>query len=147
MKLATQKLMSYCHKLDIPLFQLDLSFNYGSIVVESIDKLRGPPPAGQINTKESVPSSIIGHWLDLNSRCGETLYRRYIQRGVPINLDNAQGRQRRLYALTRYCLRVPVLPEAVCLVLYEQSRPNPGHEELVRRARLKMNLQGDSINL
>ena len=125
----------------VALLRLTLRLREGAIVVEESEKLTGPTPAGTIDGDEQIPDGIIGHWLELRSTAGETLYRCYATRRLPWNLDNAESRLQKIYALEKYHVTVPDLPEASELVLHEQSLPNPSSDRPVKSERLRLSLR------
>ena len=131
----------HSHKEEnIPLLCLTLRLRNGEIVVDHLGTMRGPAPAGQIAADEEVPGSVIGHWLEITAKCGKVLYRRYVQRSLPINMENAESKLRKIYALEKYRVVVPELPEAHQLALYEQSLSEPVNRTPIKKERLKLDL-------
>jgi len=136
-----QNKLSPTDKIDIiPLICLTLKFKGGEIVVERFERLLGPSPAGEITPGKKVPDSIIGHWVEMISADGSKLYRRYLQRRLPINQENAGSKLQKIYALEKYRILLPDLPEAHQLLLFEQSLPNADLKKPLKKQRLKLDL-------
>lgn len=130
------------HKQDsrIALLRISLKLRDGKIVVEEVSRTPGHKPPGEIRLDEDVPASIIGHWIEITDTDGAVIYRRYVQKSLPFNMENADSKLQRIYSLEKYHILVPDLEAGSLLTLYEQSLPAPGTKTLVRKTRLKLGL-------
>lgn len=124
----------------IPLISIGLKLKGNEIVVDGLIRLSGPNPPGQISLTDEVPASIIGHWVEISTANSEVIYRRYVQKSLPLNLEHADSRLQRIYAHEKYRILVPDLPKGHILILYEQSLPKPGTKIPLKRTRLKLGL-------
>lgn len=135
----------HSHKQDerVALLRIGLKLRDGKIVVEEVSRTLGHRPPGEIKLHEDVPASIIGHWIEIAARDGAVIYRRYVQKSLPFNMENADSRLQRIYSLEKYHILVPDLDEGNSLTLFEQSLPAPGSKTPVRKARLNLGLMGN----
>lgn len=131
----------------IPLLRISMKMRDGKIAVEEVFRTSGYRPAGEIGLEDEVPASIIGHWIEITSLEGKVIYRRYVQKSLPFNMENADSRLQRIYSLEKYRILVPDLPEGNLLTLYEQSIPAPGCKVPERKMRLKLGLVYSRSNI
>lgn len=131
----------------IPLLRISLKMKDGKITVEEVYRTSGYKPAGEIGLEDEVPASIIGHWVEITSLEGKVVYRRYVQKSLPFNMENADSKLQRIYSLEKYRILVPDLPEGHLLTLYEQSIPAPGYKLPERKTRLKLGLVYSRSNI
>jgi len=128
------------NKHEIPLLRIALALKEGEIAVDRVERTQGLKPAGEIDVNDDVPSAVIGHWLEVTDKAGKAVYRRYVQRNLPINANNADSRLQRIYSLEKYRIFVPDLPQGHELTLYEQSLSGENCKKLTRHVRLKLGL-------
>lgn len=126
----------------ITLLNISLKLRDGKICVDEVYRTSGSRPPGEIKLDDDVPASIIGHWIEVTSKNGEVIYRRYVQKSLPFNMENIDSRLQRIYSLEKYHIQVPDLAEGATLTLFEQSLPAPGNKTPVRKTRLTLGLMG-----
>ncbi|MEY4590446.1 MAG: hypothetical protein RL497_2522 [Pseudomonadota bacterium] len=122
-------------QLDI--FRLHFGLVGNKIKLETIDELRAPPPSGVPHPAEPVATGIIGFWVDVQDARQQTIYRRFINKGLPINADFtcrdwSQLRRKKF----RVSVEIPVLYRAHSVVLFEQYLASPTDKALQRRKHL-----------
>lgn len=131
----------------VPLLCISLKIKSGKIAVEEVYRTQGYKPAGEISRDKDVPASIIGHWVEILSKDNKLIYRRYVQKSLPFNLENVDSKMQRIYSLEKYHILVPDLPNGSTLALFEQSLPAPGARSPQRKLRLKLGLTGAQVRL
>ena len=124
--------MSY---LDIYSLQFVLAGN--KIKLECIEERKAPIPKGVAHPAEPVSTGIIGFWLDVLDGRQQTIYRRFIHKGLPINAeficrDWSLVRRKKC----RVAVEIPVLYNAHSVVLFEQYLARPDDKSLQRRKHL-----------
>jgi hypothetical protein len=122
-------------QLDIYRLQFGLTGN--KIKLETIEELRAPTPKGVAHPAEPVATGIIGFWVDVQDARQQTIYRQFINKGLPINADFtcrdwSQLRRRKF----RVEVQIPVLYNAHSIVLFEQYLARPADRNLQRRKHL-----------
>ncbi len=125
---------------NIALLRLSLKIKDAKVVVDRVARCSGFRPPGEVRTGHEIPDSIIGHWIDICDKDGNVIYRRTIQKRLPLNMEHAGYRLQRIYALENYCILVPDLEEGHNLVLYEQSLRRPDDKKPRRVERLRLGL-------
>ncbi|HEY6528945.1 MAG TPA: hypothetical protein VIZ65_09650 [Cellvibrionaceae bacterium] len=122
-------------QLDIYRLQFGLTGN--KIKLETIEELRAPIPKGVAHPAEPVATGIIGFWVDVQDARQQTIYRLFINKGLPINADFtcrdwSQLRRKKF----RVEVQIPVLYNAHSVVLFEQYLARPEDRNLQRRKHL-----------
>ena len=125
----------------VPLLRISLKQEKGIVTVTQVYRTQGPKPQGEAKIHEDVPASIIGHWIEISTDKGDVIFRSYVRRGLPFNMEKTDVKLRRIYSHEHYHLMIPDLPEGRTLTLYEQSRPAPEIKSPQRKTRLTLNLQ------
>lgn len=123
------------HQLEI--YRLQFGLNGNKIKLESIEERRAPIPRGVPHPADPVATGIIGFWVDVLDARQQTIYRQFINKGLPINADFtcrdwSQLRRRKF----RVEVQIPVLYNAHSIVLFEQYLAAPEDRNLQRRKHL-----------
>jgi hypothetical protein len=119
------------------IYHLQFGLNGNKIKLESIQERRAPVPRGVPHPAEPVATAIIGFWVDVLDARQQTIYRQFINNGLPINADFtcrdwSQLRRRKF----RVDVHIPVIYNAHSLVLFEQFLAQPEDRCLQRRKHL-----------
>jgi hypothetical protein len=115
-------------------YRITLSLNDDKLQLVSLGEIPLPAPQGVSRPEEPVATGIIGYWVELQDARQQSLYRRFIHKGLPLNLHYTCGQwsalRRRKF---RVSLDVPQLPQAHALVLFEQYLESPQAKTLQRK--------------
>jgi hypothetical protein len=122
-------------QLDI--YRLKFGLNGNKIKLETIDEVRAPNPKGIAHPAEPVATGIIGFWVDVQDARQQTIYRQFINKGLPINVDFtcrdwSQLRRKKFNVV----VEIPMLYNAHSIVLFEQYLASPADKCLQRRKHL-----------
>ncbi len=127
-------------------YRITLSLNGSKLQLQSLNLVQAPSPHGVADPAEPVATGIIGFWLDVQDSRQQTLYRRFIHSGLPLNAEHTckdwSGLRRRKF---RFSLDVPVLPNGHSLVLFEQYQASPKERRLERRRHITTFLPQSSL--
>ena len=125
---------------------ITLSLNGNKFYLDRLDVKSAPPPTGVANPNEPVPTGIIGYWVDILDNRQQTLYRRFIHNGLPLNPDftcrDWSLLRRRKF---RFAIQVPALPNAHSVVLFAQYQASPADKKIQRRRHLNTFLEQTRI--
>jgi hypothetical protein len=116
------------------IINLTVSLNGSKFYLDRLDVQQAQAPRGVADPSEPVATGIIGYWVDIMDNRQQTLYRRFINHGLPLNPDftcrDWSALRRRKF---RFSIQLPALANAHSVVLFEQYQPSPSDKRIQRR--------------
>lgn len=121
----------------LEIYRLKFVLTGNKIKLDDIKELRAPKPRGVMHPAEPVATGIIGFWVDVQDSRQQTIYRQFINKGLPINADftcrDWSPLRRKKFSVE---VEIPVIYNANSLVLFEQYLASPNDKCLQRRKHL-----------